>query len=107
MRYYYNCHLKAAYMQKYFAMEFSGIDFQKNISPIKWANKLMVADKIYIHPNSLYLLEPYYYDLVQISNNIYTEINSSLTMSEILKTKKKIKIIYRRNHSFMWPEYEE
>ncbi len=88
MRYYYDCPLKAAWMHKHFGMRFDVYEPVFEIDGFSFAYidradgyEFSEGQFIYIHPESLRLLEPQVGDLVlwlghivgTICNKIFTE----------------------------------
>lgn len=120
MKYYYNCPLKAAYMARYHGLSF-GLDFGGDVqwSPIRAAelndfgplyeweailDQYNIHSKFYIHQDSLHLLEPLEYDLIQWPTNAAQEYDQ--TVCGYTFKHGGGKIIQRNGKAFMWPEVE-
>lgn len=114
-RYYYTCPLKAAYMAKYFGIKLCdrtlkeslvhlGDEFRYESVSIDglWKSKYFDADKIiYIHPDSLILLESKVGDIITYPFQSFFQLEKG--NSKIIDGGK---IIQRNGIPFMWPEVE-
>ncbi len=112
MKYFYNDPLAAAWMMKHFGMQFVNIE--------NYADKEIREDQIvlthreqplYIHTDSLHLLEPQVGDIGFDDANVCFDRNqfgwTSLIEEGFEEPKGIIKISRRNNIAFMWPETEE
>lgn len=99
MRYFYSDPLAAAWMAKYFGMfyidDYAFIKY--SVGQAIAEDDGYVAEKIYIHCDSLHLLEPQVDDM-GIDENSYEKGREYNVPA---------KIIFRNNIPFMWPESEE
>lgn len=115
MRAYYKDALAAAWMSKHFGMKYQIEDDGEYFDcPYADLNKL---EAIYIHPNSLPLLEPMVGDVFETKGNRgvkgYRIIKHVLTDTIVYNSGSHYpkdgiaKIIQRQGISFMWPEFGE
>lgn len=126
-RYYYTCGLQASYMYDNFGMEFE----QKFSYAMNYGTSVVIlhpdVDKIYIHPDSVALLEPKVGDLCEMlgghwngAHDIIDEIDDVihfvdcnidyLSCDDELAEQERfygVKIIQRDNKPLFWPECEE
>lgn len=109
-KYYYTDPLAAAWMAKHFGMKFYEFFPESDVAMIRWKNKLCVVDKIYIHPDSLHLLEPKIQDLAIMpcegGGTCFITFNRDKDLMAVKKRSYMIHIIYRNGIPFMWPESE-
>lgn len=132
-RYYYDCHLKAAYMEKYFGMKFLGSSrksygkrtFLEPVEYIEYKGKYhrvdhesgrqyhLVEDELYISPDCLHLLEPQEGDGIVSTQGTLRRVQSNqdniidetdCTVNEAQKIVRRI--IQRSGLAFMWPKVE-
>lgn len=104
-RYYYTDPLAAAWMAKYFQMEFTAD------SPMHcWSTEIRLPlDEYYIHPDSEHILEPQTGDLVALdllgdTSAMTLKLGSNFYMEAARSN--KCKIIQRNGKAFHWPEVE-
>lgn len=111
-RYFYTEPLAAAWMAKHFGMRLhDGAFVEPTSAPpeeiASWGDGL-----IYIHPNSLNLLEPQVGDLLRgdehtIPQIRYMDVPDSEQMGAgVALMRRGFKIIQRNGIAFMWPESE-
>lgn len=120
-RYYYTDALAAAWMAKHF-----GMFFDNDCAVVALSLKDAVLDEIatykaYIHPDSLYLLKPQQWDLVEhdgISYGLVTDYDDDEEAAIQYDTDENgvtraglaaiddLVIIQRNGIAFMWPESE-
>lgn len=111
MRYFYTDPLAAAWMAKQFGMKFvlnydeastkTGI-YCEIYSPLSHDD----IDKLYIHPDSVKLLEPKENDVVFFNSHnedFYIKLDNPILTDGV----ENAKIIQREGKSFMWPDLEE
>lgn len=125
-RYYYTDPLAAAFMAKHFGVKFSAYPLSPrvdafNIKPYFDKNgdlcfclisqegkHQLFHDKLYIHPDSLHLLEPQVGDLTMYK---FIEqggcVITPAWFSEHLRKEQVESIIQRNGIAFMWPEVEK
>ncbi len=109
MTYYYDDPLAAAWMAKYFGMNFDATD-----DGYSWKDyHLLTAERFYIHPDSMHLLEPKSDDLVLHNNkvgyipSILSQLGSPVGTPPLDFAKyKDAKIIQRNGIAFHWPKEE-
>lgn len=115
-RYYYDCPIKAAYMAKYFNVTFAGSDGLER-TYLGMADEIIpshlpeIATPIYIHPDSLHILEPQEGDIYvdywsDRSPEYYTPLKEKPDNSLEPPNWVGYKIIQRNGKPFMWPESE-
>lgn len=115
MKYYYDCPLKAGYMTQYFDMKFrnwrwDNVEF--NFHPVNEYDD--ECEFLYIHPDSLILLEPQDGDTVQSNGKSdytgeyadYTKDIYTAGDRSIFTWDENSKIIQRNGKPFFWPEIE-
>lgn len=127
IRYFYTDPLAAAWMQKHFGMRFEDDILQQSkdsellsaVSSLAVGEAVKYLSKIYIHPDSVSLLEPMewdvgvdcrhgggymgYMDLLKFRSPYWVyEINGNNIGEKI----KKVKIIQRHGGVFIYPESE-
>lgn len=129
-KYFYTDPLAAAWMAKHFGMKIEwsnedGWQITHLIHQSIMGNEKVSIVKLYIHPDSLYLLDPQEGDIVNPSsswqlayigstilvknmermpNSTFMDIN---TINDISKKYGDVIIIQRKGIPFMWPESEE
>ncbi len=125
-RFYYDDPLAAAWMWKHFGMEFEGADtiiieideiLSAALKPYDKRIDYCVPQIMYIHPDSLHLLEPMVGDVVieerhdgRFSNDILEDNEDfpwALTVKKISKMRMKPWIVQRNGLPFHWPLSEE
>ncbi len=123
MRYFYQDTLAAAWMAKHHGMSFkywrwNDLSFQ--FRPVNRASHEAPTDRLYIHPDSLHLLEPHVSDLYQFTTPAgFLELARVYDAHDLNCTKGKAanswyhagitpdRILLRNGIPFMWPESEE
>lgn len=127
MRYYYKDALAAAWMAKHFGMKF-GLE---NCGKIEWncigtldspwtpledwkdiIDPISAHEKLYIHPDSLHLLEPQDGDYAENRAGNLCSLGGGAEIEvgeerEVRRRKNGYKIIQRNGVPFHWPEVEE
>lgn len=115
-RYFYDCPLKAAYMQRYFGMRlqetYNGHATYVEIPPavIRSQSSHPSIQPAYVHPHSLHLLEPQPGDFGWDAENSFVACYSDgcFCLSPIGDyAVSPVRIIQRDGKPFFWPEREE
>lgn len=109
MRYFYTDPLAANWMMKHFGMRMQhlasdGVKYQDVTWPDEWF--VHWHSKMYIHPDSLHILEPQNGDIGINSINSPGEFEIDGFRDRESIDVGECKIILRNNISFMWPESE-
>ena len=130
-RYFYTDPLAAAWMAKHYALKFKNWrwnDLFFQFTPVNGVSKDAATDRLYIHPDSLHLLEPQVNDYIEYYNCFMGTIwrveyglclvnetslangpeeESHYATLERVAPADVDKIIQRNGVPFMWPESEE
>lgn len=101
MRAYYTDPLAAAWMLEKFGMKFDGYLYEDIIQLMAYGTQVNVDYLFNIHPDSMGILEPVAYDLIE-GDGWYSHPRES----DLRAVKKPFKIIQRNGMAFMWPEFE-
>lgn len=116
-RYFYDDPLAAAWMAKHFGMRFTGIIPPPPVTySFKHDDVSPLFQRIYIHPDSLALLEPQLHDLVDFGwihpcGQSFHEISLMHTTFDAFCDESTCdydshRIIQRNGLAFMWPKEE-
>lgn len=116
-RWFYTDPLAAAWMAKHFGMHFTDID-QLEVFPLNWTSPLLHGVRMYVHPDSLHLLEPQVGDMISHlgmrawridATDGYAYFHPKMPNESIDRFTLKAdmpKIIQRNGIPFMTPEME-
>lgn len=113
MKYFYTDHLAAAWMATYYGMKFTTENGNDSsfITPIHFhepENGDCYFGKLYIHPDSLHLLEPMDDDKgVDDSPDQCEHMGRWVKANDCRPVIDKVRIDKRNGVAFMWPEKEE
>ncbi len=115
-KYYYDCPLEAAYMAKNFGMRFiaplnAKFDWK---SPDSYMSRnrewILINGKLYIHPDSVAMLEPRDDDLCEVVDDDMFCVDCGGVYGygcDIIERQNKFKkIIQRDGKPFFWPKME-
>lgn len=106
-RYFYTCHLSAAFMAKWYGMRYSNrlalnYEHVSGDTVEDWSNQ----GPYYIHPDSLPLLEPMVGDLIYMETPMKREW-IHVERHDLQKDLRGYRIIQRQGRAFIWPEQEQ
>lgn len=120
-KYYYDCPIKAAYMAKYFGVKLQILVANESECQLySWFYNMALPSgagkNLYIHPNSLHILEPQVGDLIkEYGAPLYRYLDGKLSNGDFTAYKNKYdikfdevaRIVERNNIPFIYPEIED
>jgi hypothetical protein len=110
MKYFYTDPLAAAWMEKHFDMKFKSemtVDFSGYKYARLWLENEVSGDcRLYIHPDSLHLLEPQVGDFLFVGG-MYIRVDNAENIIGIKSMPHSAIIIQRNGIPFMWPQIND